>query len=453
MQGSFKNLAQDFIAFHRRYHSQFQLKTKSVAEQSLHYACGLMQAPKRNMERMVEAVPDSEWNAQQNFITYSPWRASELFARVGRDANRLIGGQHDSFMVLDDSACTKKGKKSVGVARQYNSRLGKVDNCQVGVFAALACKDRAILVDTRLFLPEEWTNDKKRCRKAGVPEDRFEHRTKPELALELVQSGRAKGLKFAWVSADGLYGNDPAFLRALAADQETFMADVHCDQTIYLEDPAPYRPRRKSKRGRKPTRLKTRAKGLRVDAWAAQQPEAAWQTVTLRDSTKGELTARVLHRLVWLWDGEEEQARQWHLIVRDECEDQPRCKYSLSNASRHTSVKRLAFMQSQRYWVERALQEAKSQSGLAEYQVRSWTSWHHHMAMVMLVQLFMLETKIKHASICRLLSCADVRRLLSHFLPQRDVTTTEVIRQMLVRHKQREAATASYRKKRKSKSA
>jgi SRSO17 transposase len=373
--------------------------------------------------------------------------------RVGRDANRLIGGQDDSFMVVDESAVSKKGAKSVGVARQHNGRLGKVDNCQVGVFAALARKDRVTLVDTRLYLPEEWTTDKERCRKAGVPEDRLEHRTKPQLALELVKAGRANGLGFAWIAADGLYGNNPAFLRALEDEQEIFMVDVHCDQTIYLEDPAPYRPRRKSKRGRKPTRLKTRQKRIRVDKWAAQQPESAWQTVSLRQSTTGELTARVLHRLVWLWDGEEEQARQWHLIVRDDTDETPRRKYSLSNAPHVTPVKRLADMQSQRYWVERALQDAKGQSGLAEYQVRTWTGWHHHMAMVMLVQLFMLETKITHANICQLLSCADVRILLSHFLPRRDVTTAEVIRQMLVRHKQREAATASHRKKRKMKSA
>lgn len=415
-----------------------------------------MQARKRNMERMVEAVPDAEWNAQQNFATYSPWSAQDLMNRVGRDTNRLIGGQNDSFLVVDESAITKKGTASVGVARQWNGRLGKVDNCQVGVFAALARKERVTLVDTRLYLPEEWTNNKERCRKAGVPEDRLEHRTKPQLAGEIVQAARANGLEFVWTAVDGLYGNNPPFLRTLDDAQEIFMADVHCDQIIYLEDPAPYRPRRKSKRGRKPTRLKTRRKGIRVDTWVAQQPATAWQTLSLRQSTKGELTARVLHRLVWVWDGEEEQARQWHLIVRDDSDPDalgPRHKYSLSNAPSHAPVKRLAYMQSQRYWVERALQDAKSESGLDEYQVRKWTGWHHHMAMVMLVQLFMLENRITHANTYSLLSCADIRNFLSHFLPRRDVTKTEVIRQMLVRHKQREAATASYRKKRKFKSA
>lgn len=114
-----------------------------------------MQARKRNMERMVEAVPEAEWNAQQHFITYSSWRAPELMNRVAGDANRLIGGQEDSFMVVDESAFSKKGTKSVGVARQWNGRLGKVDNCQVGVFAALARQNRVTLVDTRLYLPEE----------------------------------------------------------------------------------------------------------------------------------------------------------------------------------------------------------------------------------------------------------------------------------------------------------
>lgn len=412
-----------------------------------------MQARKRNMERMVEAVPEAEWNAQQHFITYSSWRAPELMNRVAGDANRLIGGQEDSFMVVDESAFSKKGTKSVGVARQWNGRLGKVDNCQVGVFAALARQNRVTLVDTRLYLPEEWTTDKERCRKAGVPEDRLEERTKPALALEIVKTSRRNRLEFAWISVDALYGNDPSFLRALDDDQEVFMADVHCDQIVYLENPVPYRPRRKSKRGRKPTRLKTRQKGIRVDQWAAQQPDDVWQTVSLRPSTTGELCVRVLHRQVWLWDGKEEQARPWHLIVRAESEDSPRRKYSVSNAPLHTPVKRLAYMQGQRYWVERALQDAKSQAGMAEYQVRTWAGWHHHMAMVMLVQLFMLETKITHANTCRLLSCADLRILLSHFLPRRDVTTPEVIRQMMVRHKQRDLATDSYRKKRKQKSA
>lgn len=420
--------------------------------QSEQYARGLIQAGRRNMERMVEAVPDAVWHEQQHFTTYSPWDASALMSRVARDANRLIGGQDDSFLLGDESGFSKKGDKSVGVARQWNGRLGKIDNCQVGVFTALARRDRVTLIDTRLFLPEEWTNDKERCRRAGVPEDRLQHRTKPQLLLEMVKKHRAEGLQFAWVSVDALYGNDPAFLRGLDDEGEIFLADVQCKQRIYLDDPKPYRPRRESKQGRKPTRLKARRKSIRVDRWVAKQPASAWQTITLRQTTKGELTVQVLHRLVWLWDGKEERARQWHLIVCEKTAEMPQRKYSLSNAPHDRPLKRLAYMQSQRYWVERALQDAKSQAGLAEYQVRQWNGWHHHMAMCMLVQLFLMENKIKHANQCPLLSCADVRRLLQSLLPRRDVTLAEVVRQMMVRHKQRAASTASYRKKRRNKS-
>lgn len=401
---------------------------------------------------MVEAVPDAVWHEQQHFITYSPWDANGLMARLAHDANLLLGGDEDTFLLGDESGFSKKGSKSVGVARQWNGRLGKIDNCQVGVFTALARRDRVTLIDTRLFLPEEWTNDQERCRRAGVPEDRLQHRTKPQLLLEMVKQHRANGVQFAWVSADALYGNDPAYLRGLDDQGETFMADVQCKQHIYLDDPKPYRPRRKFKRGRKPTRLKSRRKSIRVDRWVAKQPDSTWQTITLRQTTKGELTVRVLHRLVWLWDGKEQSARQWHLIVCEKTTEEPQRKYSMSNAPHGTPLPRLASMQSQRYWVERALQDAKSQAGLAEYQIRQWNGWHHHMAMCILVQLFFLENKIKHANQCPLLSCADVRRLLLALLPRRDVTLAEVVRQMIVRHKQRAASTASYRKKRRKKS-
>jgi len=108
------------------------------------------------MERMVEAVPDAVWHKQQHFTTYSSWDANGLMARVARDANRLIGGQDDSFLVGDESGFSKKGDKSMGVARQWNGRLGKIDNCQVGVFTALARQDRVTLIDTRFLRCFTW---------------------------------------------------------------------------------------------------------------------------------------------------------------------------------------------------------------------------------------------------------------------------------------------------------
>ena len=405
-----------------------------------------MQADKKNMERMVEVVPDSEWQQLQNFLSHSPWSERGLLDQLARDANDLIGGDADSCFIVDESAVAKKGNKSVGVSRQWNGRLGKVDNCQVGVYSALCCRSQAVLIDRRLFLPQSWTNDPDRCVKAGVPADRLEHRKKAELAVDMVQAARANGVEFQWVGGDAFYGDDPEFLRKLDQMGETFMLDIHKDQSIYLTDPTPHIPERKSTRGRTPAQLKTDQIAVEVQQWADEQPKSAWKKMLVRNSTKGFISARVLHRNVWLWDGQEQQAHQWHLVVSDSDLSKNKRKNSLSNAPSDTPIQRLVYMQGQRYWVERAIEDGKSHAGLADYQVRSWTGWHHHMAMVMLALLFMLETKIKQEDSYHLLSCYDIQVLLAHFLPRRDITKREVIRQMLIRHKQRAASIEFHRR-------
>jgi SRSO17 transposase len=405
-----------------------------------------MQADKKNMERMVEVVPDSEWQSLQNFLSYSPWSDRGLLDQLAHDANNLIGGDADSCLIVDESGFSKKGKKSVGVSRQWNGRLGKVDNCQVGVYSALCCRSQAVLIDRRLFLPKSWTDDADRCMKAGVPADRLEHRKKAELAVDMVQAARSNSVDFQWVGGDAFYGDDPEFLRQLDQLGETFMLDIHKDQTIYLEDPAPYLPKRQSARGRTPTRLKTDQLAIDVRQWAEQQPKSAWEKMLVRNSTKGFISARVVHRQVWLWDSKEQQAHQWQLLVSEPDMSKNKRKYSLSNAPSDTPIQQLVYMQGQRYWVERAIEDGKSHAGLADYQVRTWTGWHHHMAMVMLALLFMLETKIKNEHSYQLLSCYDIQNLLSHFLPRRDITKQEVIRQMLIRHKQRAASIEFYRR-------
>jgi hypothetical protein len=186
---------------------------------------------------------------------------------------------------------------------------------------------------------------------------------------------------------------------------------------------------------------------VRVDQWAATQPEADWKKVVLRESTKGTLTVEVLHRRVWLWDGKEPSAHCWHLIVRREIGSPLEVKYSLSNAPEATTIERLAFMQGQRYWVEHALRNAKSEIGMADYQIRLWQGWHHHMAMVMLAMLFMFEVHREHKEDLSLLSCHDVVEVLRVLLPRANVTYEEVLAQLEERHKRRQASiNSSYAK-------
>ena len=394
------------------------------------------------MERMAEVVPDSDDQSLQHFLTSSPWDEGPVIDHVAQDANHLIGGKPNSCLLIDETANPKKGTKSVGVARQWCGEQGKVDNCQVGVFAVLAWKEHHVPIDYRLFLPQSWINDKPRCLKAGIPQDAIKFNRKQDLALQMVISARQRGVQFNWVGCDGFYGEDPSFLRALDQINVVFMADVHKDQLIYLEDPDPIVPVGKSKKGRKPTRLKAKTEPIRVDQWVQQQPGKAWKRRSIRDTTKGVLRVDILHRRVWLWDGKEEKAKHWHLIVRREINGS-KTKYSLSNAPGNTSIKRLAYMQAQRYWVERSFQDSKNSCGMSEYQARKWRSWHHHMALVMMAMLFMLEQRLKYKDSYPLLSCSDIISLLCHFLPKRTINSEEVLRQLDVRHRKREASIES----------
>lgn len=395
------------------------------------------------MEHMAEIVPDTDSQSLQHFISESDWDEREVLNQVAKEADAQLGGKEDSCLIVDESGFAKKGTKSVGVSRQWNGNKGKVDNSQVVVFIALNCGDRATLIDEQLYLPEVWTDDKQRCLDAGIPEDKIIFKQKQEQALEMIYQAKNNGIRYNWVGCDGFYGEDPAFIRMLDFQNEIFMADVHKDQRIYLEDPKPVVPQRKSKRGKAPSRLKAQTQAIRVDEFVQHQPSNAWQKVKIRDSSKGIVWAEILHQQVWLWDGEEEKAHNWHLIIRREINSPKTIKYSLSNADRETSQERLAFMQGQRYWVEDSIKNGKQSCGLSDYQVRKWRGFHHHMALSLMVMLFMLEERQKHEIEKPLLSYSDIRILLSHFLPRRDVTTDEVMRQMDVRHRKRQSSIDS----------
>jgi SRSO17 transposase len=399
---------------------------------------------KKNMERMEERVPRADEQQLQHMLTDSPWDHQAVIDQVGLAADGLLGGNPNSCLLIDESGFKKSGRHSVGVGRQWCGRLGKIENCQVGVFAALGRDRRVTLVDERLYLPEKWADDPPRCEQAGIPAECRGFKTKVALALEMVAHQRRIGVRFSWVGADGFYGNDPAFLRGVEAMGEIFVADVHCDQRIFLEDPKPTLKKKKGKRGRKPTKLEANAPAIRVDQWPSEQPDEAWQRVKVRDSSRGELGVDVLHRRVWLWDNEESEAPCWHLIVRREVNAPQEVKYTLSNAPAETRVERLAEMQAQRYWVERAFQDGKSECGMADYQVRKWRAWHHHMALVFMAMLFMLEERIRAKDTHPLLSCSDIEELLRHFLPQRVVTQDDVFEQMDKRHKKRLASIQSH---------
>jgi SRSO17 transposase len=426
----------------------FLIKGRDVCEHARSYLSGLVGSQRRkNIGRIGEDVAESNYQGMQQLISDSPWDDRALMDQVAQRANELLGGESNSALYLDETSFIKKGDASVGVQRQYCGRLGKIENCQVGVFGCLGLEDRAVLIDYRLFLPEVWAEDAERCEKAKVPVEKRIHRTKPELSLEIVKEARSRGLQFEWVGGDEVYGNNRELTDALEGMGETFLMDVSSNLHVYEADPRseakPARPCRvghsmKNKSGDQKPRSRT------VEALVKERFASESRTITVRETTKGTMRVRIWVKEVWQGEGKAAEPRPRLLVVRREKDGT--FKYSLSNASAKTSWERLGFMQAQRFWIERAFQDAKSELGMAEYEVRGWRAWHHHMAMVCLAMYFVVRERVFAADHTPLLSARDVVELLTYYLPRRNRTEEDVLASIRARHKQRERDIKRYQK-------
>jgi SRSO17 transposase len=431
---------EDFIDRHRRF---FRARTRDNTAVARRYLRGLAQAEDCTFETMAAVVEGGCQQQFQHFISQSPWEHEPVVAQIGRDADALLGGKSTSALIIDESSFPKQGERSVGVARQWTGRLGKVDNCQVAVFGVLTDGQRHAPVDMRLYLPKVWTDDPARCEEAGVPKAAREHKSKSELALEIVRGARARGMRFEWVGVDAGYGKEPAFLRALDDAKEVFVADVHRTQRVWTEDPGLHVPEPKSGRGRPSKKQQAAKTPIAVEKLAKGFPAQDWTRCVLRDSTRGPLQVDIATRRVWVWDGEESKARCWHLIVRREVKSVGTIKYTLSNAPAQTPALRLGQMQGQRYWVERAFEDAKGECGLADSQARGWRSWHHHVTFVMLAMLFIVEQRVARQPGLELLSPRDIVEMLKETLPRKPEGKDALVARIVERHERRHAAIQS----------
>jgi SRSO17 transposase len=438
-------LAQRFVRKIATFENIFVSYRKNVLDKARLYLFGIARKGlRKNMSQIANRVPLATPDNLQNFISDSSWCAHEVMDQVALQVNEKIGDAHEACLLIDESGIAKKGDKSVGVARQWLGSEGKVDNGQVGVFAALCKGTDASLVNARLYLPEEWTNDPERCRKAGVPEEFLDFKTKDEIALEMVQHARNIGVEFGWVGADAGYGKGLTFMKKLDTMGETFVVDIHSDFNIFLKPVKPYLPTKdESTRGRTPTRYCVDHKPIRVDEWAKRQPQSAWKKQTIRESAKGYLVYEYLTTLCRVWEKDTQTVYLWHLIVRRNPETKSDYKYSLSNENQDVSIERLAFMQGQRYWVERTFEDAKGQCGMADYEVRGWKAWHHHMALVLLAQSFLLDERILNRDEIPLLTCADLVELLGATLPTNSHSVDAIAKAMELRHEKRLRAIES----------
>jgi SRSO17 transposase len=449
-----------FIPFVQRFSEFFHTRSNHDCSRVVSYMSGLIQAKRgaKNIERMEEHVPDFEYQNVHHSISKSPWDHRALMDRIALEADGLLGCGRRPRLIFDDTGIAKKGHKSVGVARQYIGRLGKIDNGQVALCASLASGQSSTLIDTRLYLPQQWIDDPKRCREADVPEEHIIYKTKAEMALESALHLRQLGVRFSVVSMDSGYGSQPALLHGLDENHETFVAEIHCDAHIWREQPwhhqEPKRP------GAKPlTRPRASSPSQRVDQCVSQRSELDWQRLKVRESDQGWVEVSYIAQRIWVTDGAQE--KPWWLLSWENPDEQrskdkhgrqhgPRRHYALSNAPADADVRQLIADGVERNVVERNFHDAKSECGMADYQTRSWPAWHHHMALVMLVMMFAQTEKMHHTAAAEAppMTTGDITFVMERLLPQRGYgkPNREEVRQMLQKRILKRATDQARRK-------
>jgi SRSO17 transposase len=349
-------------------------------QHTVEYLSGLLSKLKHKTGEGIAYLHDQKRQGIQIFIGQVPWEDAPLLRTLATQIGEDLG-EADGVIVFDPSAFAKKGTKSVGVARQWCGRLGKVENCQVGIYMAYASREDHALVNTRLYLPEEWTKDRARCKAAGVPKG-TKLRTRHELALEMLAE-HGPLLPHSWVTGDDEMGRPLSFRLDLGTRGERYLLAVPSNTLIRdIEAPAPPY----SGRGRHPMNP-----FVRVDRWCAALPESAWTTIEVRDGEKGPLMVEVVKRRVRARTPTGGTGPEELLFITRERQGDGTFKhdYYMCNAIADTPPAELARVAKAEHRVEDCLKRAKSESGLGDYQVRNWRGWHHHQVLALLAAWFL----------------------------------------------------------------
>lgn len=420
------------------------------------YLKGLMLAlPNKSVETMMLNLTGDDPNAirgMQHFLSEGSWCDREILLHHWSEVRQDLGDE-DGVLMGDGSGFPKQGQESVGVKRQWCGQLGKRANCQVGVFLGYASRHGHTLLDRRLYLPREWVEEEayaQRRLKCGIPEE-ITFQTKPALLLEMVKAVHAAGsLPFRWLTCDEAFGRDTAFLDQVG-EYVWYFAEVDHDTRVWLTRPQTAVPQW-SGRGRKPTRPQLclgEPEAQEVATIAASLPADKWTRQTIKEGSKGTLVADfAMMRVVAVRDalpGPE----VWLVFRRNP--DTGEVKYYLSNASTETQLPTFAWVSGMRWPIETCFENGKQKLGLGDYQVRSWTGWHHHMTLSILAHFFLVRLQIKLKDEAPKLTLPQAIVLLKAALaqPQPDpAKAIDIVNYYQRRHHQ---AYLSHRKRRHSK--
>ena len=341
-----------------------------------------------------------------HLVAEAPWRDEDLLTRVREQALPAMQEQGPVVAwIVDDTGFPKKGKHSVGVARQYCGQLGKQDNCRVAVSVSVATWNSSLPIAYQLYLPEEWANDAAGREKTGIPEETV-FQTKPQIALEQIQRAVKAGVTSGIVLADAGYGIDTKFRSGLTALRLQYIVGVQSSMTVWEPGTEPLPAKPWSGQGRPPRLLRRDSKHqpVAVKQLAMALPSSAWKNVTWREGTDkklrsrfGAVRVRPAHRDYWQ---AEPHSEEWLLIEWPQGESEP-TKYWVSTLPAETKLKVLVKMAKHRWIIERNYEELKQELGLGHYEGRGWRGFHHHATLCIAAYGFLIAERSRFSPSAR----------------------------------------------------
>lgn len=417
-------------------------------ERSEIYLRGLLgDAARKNVEQMALGLGENV-RSLQYFVGQSPWKTEPVI----EVQQRLVGetlGEADGVALIDESGVVKQGTCSVGVAAQYCGSVGKIANSQNGVYMGYASRKGYSLIESQLFMPEDWFDEKHKEQRAacGVPAD-LKTKTKPEIGLELLKRAiERKSLPFQWVAADELYGDSPAFRDGVAALNKWYFTEIKCSTLIWESRPEVYLPEWKG-RGRHPVRLHLRHEEdhpIRVDDLVPAIPADTWGKALIKEGSKGPIVCDFAFLRLTESRANLPGPEVW-LIIRRNLDDPSVIKFYFSNAPVETPLVEFVRISGMRWPIELIFEEDKGEIGLDHYETRSWLGWHHHMLLVALAHHFLVRLRVRFHEKSPALTVYQVRLLLSAVLPKPVFDAAAALRRVRYYQKRNFQAYRSHRK-------
>ena len=331
-------------------------------KRAMTYLAGLLSpAERKNSWQLAEISGDPNPYGFQHLLGRADWNPDALRDRLRTYVTDYLADP-DAVGVIDETGFLKKGRHSAGVARQYSGTAGRIENCQIGVVLAYASLHGHTLIDRELYLPKEWIDDRERCRRSGIPDERA-FATKPELARQMLERAFEAGVLLAWVTGDSVYGDDRALRGWLEKRKQAYVLAVSGKESVWLRD--------------QQQQIKTILAELSSEGWERLSAGAGSKGPRLYDWRRLELSAPA------------QQGWTRFLLVRRSISDPSELTGYIVFARAHTTLSELVRVAGTRWTVEESIQTAKGEVGLDHYEVRSWTGWYRHMSLAMWAQAFL----------------------------------------------------------------